>query len=51
MDGAEDLMVALAYGWVWIIVLAAVAAGVARVVRRRKGRNLYKKNDDKQGEV
>ena len=51
LDGAEDLMVALAYGWVWIIVLAAVAAGVARVVRRRKGRNLYKKNDDKQGEV
>lgn len=53
LDGMEDLVVTLAYGWVWLIILAVVIVIVVRVVRKRKGRflNLYKKKDDKQDEV
>ena len=39
VSGLESLTVALAYGWVWVLVLAAVAAAVIRVVRRRRARD------------
>ena len=53
LNGMENFAVALAYSWVWVIVLAAILMIVVRVVRKRKDRimNLYKKKDDKRDEV
>lgn len=53
LDGMENLMVALAYGWVWLIILTVVVVVLAGVLRRKKGwlRNLGKKKDDKRDEV
>ena len=53
LDGMEDLIVTLAYGWVWLILLVVIIVILVRVVRKRRGRilNLYKKKDDKQDEV
>ena len=41
LNGMENFAVALAYSWVWVIVLAAILMIV----------NLYKKKDDKRDEV
>lgn len=49
-DGLEDLVVALAYGWMWVIVAAAAAAAVVRVLRKRRRASAApkaKKPDDK----
>lgn len=53
LDGMEDLIVTLAYGWVWLILLVVIIVILVRVVRKRKGRilNLYKKKDDKRDGV
>lgn len=49
-DGLEDLVVALAYGWMWVIVVAAAAVVVVRVLRKRRRISAApkaKKPDDK----
>ena len=53
LNGMENFAVALAYSWVWVIVLAAILMIVVRVVRKRQDRimNLSKKKDDKRDEV
>lgn len=54
VDGMENLIVALAYGWVWVIVLAVIVVVVVRVVRRCRLLKLMlpkKKADDKQDEI
>ncbi len=33
----EDLTVALAYGWLWLLLLAGIVAGCVALYRRRKG--------------
>lgn len=40
LNGMEDLTVALAYGWLWIILLAVIAVAVVRLLRRRRKRVL-----------
>ena len=35
-NGLENLAVALAYGWMWVLVLAVAAVAVIRVLRRRR---------------
>ena len=35
-DGLENLVVALAYGWMWVILLAVIAVVVIRVLRKRR---------------
>lgn len=35
-DGLEDLAVALAYGWMWVLLLAVAAVGAVHVLRRRR---------------
>ena len=35
-NGLENLAVALAYGWMWVLVLAVIAVVVIRVLRRRR---------------
>ena len=48
----ENLAVALAYGWIWIVLLAAAAVAAFRVLRRRRlRRNPSQKTDDKSGSV
>ena len=44
-DGLENFIVALAYGWMWVLLLAVVAVVVVRVVRKR--RRAARKTDDK----
>ena len=44
-DGLENFAVALAYGWMWVLILAVVAVVVVRVLRKR--RRAVKKTDDK----
>lgn len=39
-DALEDFVVALAYGWMWVILLAVIAVAVVRVLRKRKKRML-----------
>lgn len=49
-DGLEDLAVALAYGWMWVILLAAIAVVAVRVLRKRRKVSTApktKKQDDK----
>lgn len=49
-DGLEDLVVALAYGWMWVILAAVAAAVVIRVLRKRRRASAApkaKKPDDK----
>lgn len=49
-DGLEDLAVALAYGWMWVILAAVAAAVVIRVLRKRRRASAApkaKKPDDK----
>lgn len=38
LNGMENLAVALAYGWLWIVLLAVIAAVVVRVLRKRRKR-------------
>lgn len=45
-NGLENFAVALAYGWMWVLLLAVIAVVVVRVLRRR--RRAEKKADDKQ---
>ena len=35
-DGMEDLAVALAYSWMWLVILAVIVVAVVRVVRRKR---------------
>lgn len=44
-DGLENFIVALAYGWMWVLILVVIAVVVVRVVRKR--RRAAKKTDDK----
>ena len=44
-DGLENFAVALAYGWMWLLILVVVAVAVVRVLR--KHRRKAKKADDK----
>jgi len=46
LNGLEDLAVALAYGWTWLVILALIAVLVVR--RLRKRRKDVQKPDDKQ---
>lgn len=49
-DGLENLVVALAYGWMWVLLLAAAAVVVIRVLRKRRGGGSAfpsKKQDDR----
>ena len=49
-DGLENLVVALAYGWMWVILLAVAAVIAVRVLRKRKKRtqlNAEKDGQDK----
>lgn len=39
-DALEDLAVALAYGWMWVIVLAVIAVVVIRTLRKRRKASL-----------
>lgn len=52
-DGLEDLVVALAYGWMWVILLVVIAVVVVRVLRKRRGSAApkFKKQDDKTDET
>lgn len=52
-DGVEDLVVALAYGWMWVVLLAVIAAAAVRVLRKRRGGAAPrpKKQDDKTDET
>lgn len=52
-DGLEDLAVALAYGWMWVLLLAAAVVVVVRVLRRRRSGAAPKgkKQDDKPEET
>ena len=43
-DGLENFAVALAYGWMWVLVLAVIVVAVIRVLRKRRR---AKKADDK----
>lgn len=36
IDGLENLVVALAYGWMWVILLAVIVVVVIRVLRKRR---------------
>lgn len=36
VDGLENLAVALAYGWLWILLLAAVVIAAVKILRRRR---------------
>lgn len=36
VDGMESLAVALAYGWMWLVILAGIAAAVLRGLRRKR---------------
>ena len=44
-NGLENFIVALAYGWMWVLLLAVVAVVVIRILRKRRG--AAKKTDDK----
>ena len=44
-DGLENFAVALAYGWMWLLILVVVVVAVVRVLRKR--RRKAKKADDK----
>ena len=35
-DGLENFAVALAYGWMWVLVLAVIVVAVIRVLRKRR---------------
>lgn len=52
-DMLEDLAVALAYSWMWWMLLAVIIAVVICAVRKRGGMKwrLRKKKDDKQNEI
>ncbi|MDO4315833.1 MAG: DUF4349 domain-containing protein [Oscillospiraceae bacterium] len=52
-DGVEDVAVALAYGWMWVVLLAVIAAAAVRVLRKRRGGAAPrpKKQDDKTDET
>ena len=43
-DGLENFAVALAYGWMWLLILVVVVVAVVRVLRKRRK---AKKTDDK----
>lgn len=49
----ENLAVALAYGWMWVILLAVIAVIAVRVLRKRRKALLpqLKKQDDKKDET
>ncbi|MCI6568752.1 MAG: DUF4349 domain-containing protein [Dysosmobacter sp.] len=54
ITGVQGILIALAYGWVWLLVLAAVIVVVLRVLRRKRNRKLSdqpKKEDDGRGKV
>lgn len=36
LNGMEDLVVALAYGWLWLILLAVIVVLVVRLLRKRR---------------
>ena len=44
-DGLENFAVALAYGWMWVLLLAVVAVVLVRILRKR--RRKAQKTDDK----
>ena len=44
-DAIENFAVALAYGWMWVLLLAVVAVVLVRILRKR--RRAAKKTDDK----
>lgn len=44
-DAIENFAVALAYGWMWVLLLAVIAAVLVRILRKR--RRVAKKTDDK----
>lgn len=46
LTGVESLLVALAYGWMWLVLLAVIAAAVVRLGRRR-GLSWRRKPDEK----
>jgi hypothetical protein len=51
VDGLEEATVALAYGWMWVILLVAIVVVLIRVLRNRRRHKLppaEKKEDDKQ---
>lgn len=52
-DGLENLAVALAYGWMWVILAAVVIVAAVRTLRKRRGGALpkLKKQDDKKDET
>ena len=52
-DGLEELVVAIAYNWMTLLVLLAVVLTVVTLLRRRRKRKLAKKQaaDDKSGET
>lgn len=52
-DGLEDLVVAMAYGWMWVILLAVVIVVAVRVLRKRRRGTMpkLKKQDDKPDET
>lgn len=51
VSSVQMLLVTLAYGWMWVVLLAAVAAVVGKVRKLHRARALgrEKKPDDKQG--
>ena len=50
-DGLENLTVALAYGWMWLLTAALIAVVVIRLVRRHRTGPMGKKPDDKSGKL
>lgn len=47
LNGMEDLAVALAYGWLWVLLLAVIVVAAVRVLRKRRSASKGKKPDDK----
>ena len=52
-DMLEDLAVALAYSWMWWLLIAVIIVSAICVMRKRGGMKwrLRKKKDDKQNEI
>ncbi len=40
VDGLENVAVTLAYGWMWVLVLAVVIVVVVRIIRKRRKKSL-----------
>ncbi len=47
LNGMEDLAVALAYGWLWVLFLAVIVVAAVRVLRKRRSASKGKKPGDK----